>query len=113
VKLQLAGFKTQFNGTTVLVDVFFDGRTGTKAPTNIYYRFKNRWITEFERQHRNWREIDGNDLLRIIYSTELKELVYKDNPLLAMIPKYTDFNGSLYPIPIIFKQSIGVSCQKQ
>ena len=31
----------------------------------------------------------------------IKEMVYKNNPLLAMIPKYTKFGGENMPIPII------------
>ena len=31
----------------------------------------------------------------------IKEMVYKNNPLLAMIPKYTKFGGENMPVPII------------
>ena len=31
----------------------------------------------------------------------IKEMVYQNNPLLALIPKYTKFGGENMPIPII------------
>ena len=31
----------------------------------------------------------------------IKEMVYKNNPLLALMPKYTQFGGDNMPIPII------------
>ena len=32
----------------------------------------------------------------------MKNLVYKDNPLLAMIPKMEKFGGKNLPIPLIY-----------
>lgn len=41
-------------------------------------------------------------MLKEYYSEQVVEnMVYKDNPLLALIKKRTDFGGSNYPIPII------------
>ena len=32
----------------------------------------------------------------------VQNMVYKDNPLLALMPKYTKFGGENMPIPLIF-----------
>ena len=44
-----------------------------------------------------------NEAMKIHYrSLRVKEMVYKNNPLLAMIPKYESFGGLSMPIPIIY-----------
>ena len=44
-----------------------------------------------------------NQAMKIHYrSLRVKEMVYKNNPLLAMIPKYESFGGLSMPIPIIY-----------
>lgn len=48
--------------------------------------------------------------LKELYSGQVVEnLVYRDNPTLAMLPKQTDFGGKYYPIPIITGVSQGRS----
>lgn len=42
-------------------------------------------------------------------SDQVQNLVYKDNPLLALIPKYTKFGGKNLPIPIIYGNPQGRS----
>lgn len=42
-----------------------------------------------------------NAALKELYSGQVVEnLVYRDNPTLAMVPKKTDFGGKYYPVPI-------------
>tara|TARA_R110002020_G_scaffold247905_4_gene461946 strand:+ start:2059 stop:3357 length:1299 start_codon:yes stop_codon:yes gene_type:complete len=44
-----------------------------------------------------------NEAMKIHYrSLRVKEMVYKNNPLLAMMPKYESFGGLSMPIPIIY-----------
>lgn len=51
-----------------------------------------------------------NAALKELYSGQVVEnLVYNDNPLLAMVPKSTDFGGKYKPIPIITGVSQGRS----
>lgn len=42
-------------------------------------------------------------------SDRVENMVYKDNPLLAMMPKMTDFGGKNLPIPIIYGNPQGRS----
>lgn len=99
--LRLKEFKTQINGQNVIVEVHAFGRGGSLSPESIIYRHKGRWISEYERKIRNWNPLGINDLLKITYSGQrLDQLIYKNNPLLAMIPKHQNFLGQLYPLPI-------------
>lgn len=51
-----------------------------------------------------------NAALKELYSGQVVEnLVYRDNPTLAMLPKMTSFGGKYYPIPIITGVSQGRS----
>lgn len=51
-----------------------------------------------------------NAALKELYSGQVVEnLVYRDNPTLAMMPKKTDFGGKYYPVPIITGVSQGRS----
>lgn len=52
----------------------------------------------------------ANAALKELYDGQsVENLVYKDNPFLAMIPKKTDFGGKYKPIPIIIGVSQGRS----
>lgn len=52
----------------------------------------------------------ANAVLKELYTDQvLQNMVYKDNPLMAMIPKNTDFGGKYKPIPIIIGTSQGNS----
>lgn len=51
-----------------------------------------------------------NAALKELYDGQVVEnLVYADNPFLAMVPKKTDFGGKYKPIPIITGVSQGRS----
>ncbi len=51
-----------------------------------------------------------NAALKELYDGQVVEnLVYSDNPLLAMLPKKTDFGGKYKPVPIIYAVSQGRS----
>lgn len=39
----------------------------------------------------------------------MQNLVYKNNPLLALVPKYTDFVGANMPVPVIYGNPTGRS----
>ena len=44
-----------------------------------------------------------SEAMKIHYKPlRVKDMVYKDNPLLAMLPKYESFGGLNMPIPIIY-----------
>jgi len=58
------------------------------------------------------------------YNNQMVEnLVYKNNPLLAMLPKYEGFGGRNYPMPLIygnpqnrsstFSNAVGLSSESQ
>lgn len=52
----------------------------------------------------------ANSVLKELYDGQLPEnLVYMDNPLLAMVKKKTDFGGRNYPIPVQYGVSQGRS----
>lgn len=52
----------------------------------------------------------ANAALKELYTDQvMQNLVYADNPFLAMIPKKTDFGGKYKPIPIIIGTSQGAS----
>lgn len=52
----------------------------------------------------------ANAALKELYSDQvMQNLVYADNPFLAMVPKKTDFGGKYKPIPIITGTSQGAS----
>jgi hypothetical protein len=52
----------------------------------------------------------ANAALKELYSDQVvQNMVYSDNPFLAMVPKKTDFGGKYKPIPIIIGTSQGAS----
>jgi hypothetical protein len=52
----------------------------------------------------------ANAALKELYSDQvMQNMVYADNPFLAMVPKKTDFGGKYKPIPIIIGTSQGAS----
>lgn len=52
----------------------------------------------------------ANAVLKELYTDQvLQNMVYKDNPLMAFMPKNTDFGGKYKPIPIIIGTSQGNS----
>jgi hypothetical protein len=54
------------------------------------------------------QEISG--ILKQIYDGQkLATLYYKNNPLLAMIPKKEDFYGETYPLPVMVETPTGIS----
>lgn len=106
--LKLNKVKTQFNGQTVYVDIYEQGRDGSKSPKHWYYKYKGRWISQLEQRVRNWAPLGMNTMVKLIYSdTKLASLIYKNNPPLAMIPKHPDFMGSHYPVPVHFESPAG------
>ena len=51
-----------------------------------------------------------NAALKELYSGQvINNMVYADNPLFAMLPKFTEFGGKYYPQPIITGNNQGVS----
>ncbi len=81
------------------VEVWFAGRKGTLAPKSYYYRYNGRWIGRLERQIYRWHTLTLNELLKFTYSIELmSNLVMKENPLLALIPKDNNFGGAYIQI---------------
>lgn len=68
-----------------LVDVYVDNlRKGSLSPQAVYYRYKGRWISAFERKIRGW-SFPISLLFKVVYQEGLKDLVYKDNPLLIRL----------------------------
>lgn len=52
----------------------------------------------------------ANAALKELYDgQQIENLVYADNPLLAMVPKFTEFGGKYLPVPIITAASAGRS----
>ena len=48
--------------------------------------------------------------LKQIYTTDkVYNMVYKDNPLLALLPKYEQFGGEVLPIPVVYSNPMGRS----
>lgn len=48
--------------------------------------------------------------LKELYDDQkIQNLVYKNNPFLAMIPKFTEFGGKYMPLPLVFNTSQGRS----
>lgn len=48
--------------------------------------------------------------LKVHYTSDrVENMVYQDNPLLAMVPKYEQFGGKNLPIPIIYGNPQGRS----
>jgi hypothetical protein len=92
MKLQLVG-KTQAycsNIGPLNIEVWTTSRDGSHSPLMILYKYKGRWITEFEQKHRQWRLINIGILFKALYSRPanvLKDLVYDHNPFLKMISK--------------------------
>lgn len=51
-----------------------------------------------------------NAALKELYSGQvINNMVYADNPLFAMLPKFTEFGGKYYPQPIITGNNQGIS----
>lgn len=51
-----------------------------------------------------------NAALKELYSGQvINNMVYADNPFMAMIPKFTEFGGKYYPQPIITGNNQGIS----
>lgn len=54
--------------------------------------------------------VAANAALKELYDDQrVMSLVYKNNPFLAMVPKYTEFGGSVFPLPLVFNASQGRS----
>ncbi len=52
----------------------------------------------------------ANAALKELYDDQrVMSLVYKNNPFMAMVPKYTEFGGSVFPLPLVFNASQGRS----
>ena len=52
----------------------------------------------------------ANAALKELYAgQEVKNLVYKTNPFMALVPKDTEFEGEYKPIPVIIGASQGRS----
>ena len=52
----------------------------------------------------------ANAALKELYDEQkIQSLVYKNNPFLAMIPKFTEFGGKYMPLPLVFNTSQGRS----
>lgn len=48
--------------------------------------------------------------LKQIYTTDkVYNMVYKDNPLLALLPKYEQFGGEVLPVPVVYSNPQGRS----
>lgn len=84
-----------------MVHAFKVGREGTKAPWEIYYKYNGRWITPFEQRIKGWKALDLNAILRFTYSAlKMEHLIYRNNPLLQMIPKGSSWSGAYLKLPI-------------
>lgn len=52
----------------------------------------------------------ANAALKELYDDQkVQSLVYKNNPFMAMVPKYTEFGGKNMPLPLVFNTSQGRS----
>lgn len=52
----------------------------------------------------------ANAALKELYDDQkIQSLVYKNNPFMAMVPKFTEFGGKYMPLPVIFNTSQGRS----
>ncbi len=52
----------------------------------------------------------ANAALKELYDDQkIQNLVYRNNPFLAMIPKFTEFGGKYMPLPLVFNTSQGRS----
>ena len=48
--------------------------------------------------------------LKQIYTTDkVYNMVYRDNPLLALLPKYEQFGGEVLPVPVVYSNPQGRS----
>ena len=52
----------------------------------------------------------ANAALKELYDEQkIQSLVYKNNPFMAMVPKFTEFGGKYMPLPLVFNTSQGRS----
>jgi hypothetical protein len=52
----------------------------------------------------------ANAALKELYDDQkIQNLVYRNNPFLAMVPKFTEFGGKYMPLPLVFNTSQGRS----
>jgi hypothetical protein len=54
--------------------------------------------------------VAANAALKELYDDQkVQSLVYKNNPFMAMVPKFTEFGGKYMPLPLVFNTSQGRS----
>ena len=54
--------------------------------------------------------VAANAALKELYDDQkIQNLVYRNNPFLAMVPKFTEFGGKYMPLPLVFNTSQGRS----
>lgn len=85
----IKGKVTDPSGALVQAVIHSYSRGGSRSPELWVIAYGGRRITPFEQRVRNWL-IPVPTLLRLIYhfsSESIGDLIYKDNPLLRMLPK--------------------------
>ncbi len=81
-------------------------RAGSQAPETIYYKYRGRWISRYERRLRwsseNLVSFFMQHYLSAHYAPIISEMIWQDNPFLKMIEKDGSFSGTYIPVPIMY-----------
>lgn len=87
----------------IKTEIMFLGRGGSKSPEMWVIKYKGRLITPFEQRLKGW-SFPLDTLLKKIYKDEIiANLVYNENPFLAMIKPDSSWGSKYIPIPMVRK----------
>lgn len=84
----------------VKVDVYQDNfRDGMLSPKSVYYKYKGRWITQYEMKKKHWAGPSLNLLFTIVYGDKLPDILYNKNPLLNLFGT-ENYKPAIIPMPL-------------
>ncbi len=92
-------FVTRLDGVEVEVVEYCYTRGGSHSPTLFIWEYQGKRITPYERRLRGWKQTI-NQIFKSVYRPELiKDLIFQENPFLALVPKDTSWGGAYVKVP--------------
>lgn len=95
-------YEVSINGKPAYCRIEEYSRGGTDSPTSFYIWVDGKRLTPYEQRRRNIHICIGARL-KMLYADHIKEIIYKDNPLLSRIPKADGFAGAYIPVQLTRK----------
>lgn len=71
-------------------EIYVTGRDGSRSPFTVWVKFRDRWVSPFERRMRKWPEIKNSILMNYM----LKR-IYKNQPVMQVISQHNPIFGTV------------------